>query len=250
MTTKIEWAEETWNPITGCSKVSEGCANCYAERFARRLAGRYGYPEIPHHFDVTLHPGRLEEPSHWKKPRRIFVCSMGDLFHERLHWSVIEAVFMTMVRARKHTFLVLTKRAAQMYEFVSECFPDLAECSPHIWLGVTAENQQRADERIPLLLQTPAAVRFVSCEPLLGPIDLDEWLNSGISWCIVGAESGPHARHMDEDHARRLITQCRIYKTPIFYKQNVIKGKKISLPAMDGRQYVEFPQPNAGLFHW
>jgi protein gp37 len=243
---KIEWTDATWNVISGCSPLSEGCQNCYAQRMARRLAGRCGYPPYPDHFKVTLHPDRLEDPLRWRKPRMVFVCSMSDLFHESIHWSVVEAVFMTMVKARQHVFQVLTKRADRMLEFVSECFPGLDRCSPHIWLGVTAENQKRADERIPLLLQTPAAVHFVSCEPLLGPVDF-KWRTDGkpcshlgclshtshacegcgriggrvgIDWLITGGEAGPGARPSHPDWFRSLRDQCLAAGVPYFHKQN------------------------------
>lgn len=183
--TKIEWAESSWNPITGCTKISPGCRNCYAERMARRLAGRCGYP-ANNPFKVTLHPDRLEEPLKWKKPRRVFVCSMGDLFHEDVPDEFISSIFAIMWQADWHTFLILTKRPERMREFICEYLPQFISgeiSSPHIWLGVTAENQQRADERIPLLLQTPAAVRFVSVEPLLGPLDLGKWIGPRMCYC-------------------------------------------------------------------
>ncbi|MCW7071886.1 MAG: phage Gp37/Gp68 family protein [Methanophagales archaeon] len=241
---KIEWTETTWNPVTGCTKVSPGCAHCYAERMARRLAGRCGYPaDKP--FKVTLHPERLDAPLRWKKPKRVFVCSMSDPFHKDIPDYFRIQMWRTMEKAYWHTFLVLTKRPQNALLWFHQIHnSDFGEWPPilnNIWLGVTAENQQTADERIPLLLQIPAAVRFVSCEPLLGPIDLGMYLHHGISWCIVGAESGPGARLMDENWVRRLVTQCKQSQVPVFYKQKIVNGKKMSLPMLDGKQYVEFP---------
>jgi protein gp37 len=256
-TTKIEWTNKTWNPITGCTKVSAGCQHCYAERMARRLAGRFGYPEAPHHFDVTLHPDRLDEPLRWRKPRRVFVCSMSDLFHEDVPDEYICDVFYTMHRCTQHTFQVLTKRPARMLEWFNRPAASLSKWHrplPNVWLGVTAENQKAADERIPLLLKCPAAVRFVSCEPLLGEIVLearpnencrscfgagfqrggmigdvechcwgDGYLGSNggpsLDWVIVGGESGPGARPMDPSWARSLRDQCQDAGVAFFFKQ-------------------------------
>jgi len=186
MPTKIEWATDTWNPITGCSPISEACQNCYAKRMSKRLAGRCGYPKDDP-FRVTLHPDKLEQPLRWKKPRMIFVCSMGDLFHDDVPEIEIIRVFAVMADAQQHTYLVLTKRPERMKEVLTS--PSIANDVwlmtntgisedkpiwplPNVWLGVTAENQARADERIPILLQIPATVRFVSVEPMLGPVDL------------------------------------------------------------------------------
>lgn len=239
MPTKIEWTHipgtigETWNPVTGCSKTSEGCKFCYAERMARRLAGRHGYPEYPHHFDVTLHSNRLGQPLKWKKPRTVFVVSMGDLFHEDVETDWIAHIWGVMMKAEQHTFQVLTKRPARMLQFVRD---EVMMAFPNIWLGITAENQAMADERIPLLLQIPAAVRFVSCEPLLGPIDLTEYMGASsydwwseqgpiypgepaLSWVICGGESGPSARPMHLQWARDLRDQCQAAGIPWFFKQ-------------------------------
>ena len=251
--TKIEWTERTWSPITGCTPISEGCRNCYAERMARRLAGRYGYPKAPRHFDVTLHHNRLDEPLKRKKPTMYFVCSMSDLFHRKIHFGDIATIFDIMARTPQHTYQVLTKRPQNALRFFNWYTIDYGATSyewpfDNVWLGVTAENQATADERIPILLQTPAAVRFVSCEPLLSEIDLSD-LYCGLSWCVIGAESGPRARPMDENWVRRLVSQCRQYKIPVFYKQKIVNGKKVSMPMLDGQTYSEFPQitgrPNA-----
>jgi len=179
--TKIEWADKVWNPVTGCTKVSDGCENCYAERMSKRLAGRCGYPaDDP--FKVTLHPGRLDEPPRWKKPQRVFVCSMGDLFHEDVPFEFINKVWTVMLVSIQHTFLVLTKRPDRMWQFFSEKHQPYSKCDgpdkpiPNVHLGVSVEDQKTADERIPLLLQTPAAKRFVSYEPALGPVDMRRFL--------------------------------------------------------------------------
>ena len=231
--TKKEWATTTWSPITGCTKISDGCKNCYAERMAKRLAGRFGYP-ADEPFRVTLHPDRLERPLKWKKPRRVFVCSMSDFFHPLVPLEFQAKVFRIVEQCPQHTFLFLTKRTEQLDLFNRVCgWPDL----PNAWLGVTAENQEQADKRIPLLLQTPAAVRFVSCEPLLGPVLLkNAWLYyncstpgqeswDGLDWVIVGSESGPRRRFMALDWARMLAAQCATANVPVFIKQLPINVK-------------------------
>lgn len=167
--TKIEWCDTVWNPVTGCTKVSQGCKHCYAERLANRFWGERKFT------DVQVHPERLEDPLKWRKPRRVFVNSMSDLFHKDVPFGFIDQVFGVMARATDHQFLVLTKRPARMRYFCNHYFnpQDLAPYPLlNVWLGVSCEDQAAADERIPLLLETPAAVRFVSCEPLLGPVDL------------------------------------------------------------------------------
>lgn len=255
--TKIEWTEYSWNPVTGCTSASEGCQNCYAKRMANRLRGRYGYPADP--FRVTLHPEKLEEPLKWKKPRRVFVCSMGDLFHEQVPDEYIAKVWEVMNNASQHTFLVLTKRPQRMKDFLARLgwyihdrdgYPMEAvldeggKCTvKNVWLGVTAENQQRADERIPILLQIPAAVRFVSIEPMLGPVVIpEEWPD----WIICGGETGPGARPIHPDWVRSLRDQCQAAGTPFFFKSwgewaehNV--GKKKAGRLLDGRTWDEIP---------
>jgi len=229
----IEWLNrpgtvgESWNPITGCTPISEGCLHCYARRMAKRLAGRYGYPVAPHQFLVTWHPDKIEQPLHWQKPRTVFVCSMSDLFHCQLGNSIINHVFHVMVnQAPQHTYIVLTKRAERMAKFLQATrWLDRGGAegpAKNVWLGVTAENQHWADERIPYLLATPAAVRFVSFEPLLGPIFVDARqanLLAGIQWSIVGAETGPGARPMDLSWARDLRDQCKAAGVPYFFKR-------------------------------
>lgn len=248
--TKIAWTDYSWNPVTGCSTVSTGCINCYAEKMARRLAGRAGYPETPNHFDVTLRPDRIDQPVRWQKSGRVFVCSMGDLFHEDVPFDFIERAFTTMAACNGlHTFQVLTKRPERMREFyasrqylASEQFAE----NPYsnVWLGVSVENQQTADERIPILLQVPAAVRFVSVEPMLGPVDLSYyWLKAldwrtnpdpeleGPGWVIVGCESGPGRRPMELWWAAHLVAQCHTAQVPVFVKQVEVDGKVSRDPA-------------------
>jgi protein gp37 len=192
--TRIEWADRTWNPITGCTKISEACQNCYAERMAKRLAGRCGYPKA-NPFQVVYHSDKIDDPLRWRKPSRIFVCSMGDLFHEDVPEQMIGQVWNHMRLAPWHIYMILTKRPERMKDFfirITNTFPNEYP-APYIWLGVTAENQQRADERIPILLQTPAAKRFVSIEPMLGPVDIARWLR--ISWQCSGCKgyfNGPY----------------------------------------------------------
>lgn len=240
--TAIEWTDITWNPVTGCTKVSPGCANCYAEKMATRLRGRFGYP-ADEPFRVTLHPDRLDEPLRWRKPRRVFVCSMSDLFHEDVPDEFVWDVLDAMYGADRHTYQVLTKRPKRMRELVDEWHGAVRDYdgAAHIWLGVSAEDQQRADERIPILLDTPAAVRFVSAEPLLGPLTLRaDWLppnivramkhehdtgrsweddHATINWLIVGGESGHNARPMHPDWARSIRDQCQAAGVPFFFKQ-------------------------------
>ncbi|MEG6521108.1 DUF5131 family protein [Desulfotomaculum sp. 1211_IL3151] len=307
--TKIEWAEAVWNPITGCSKISPGCANCYAERMSKRLVGRCGYP-ADEPFKVTVHPDKFVEPLRWRKPKRVFVCSMGDLFHPDVkdEWILASLVAMgltyehtgkmkevspghhTGIYKPKHTFMILTKRPERMKEFFNRLYSKssdkewenkahnfatqlasgigspfpmnaifgfykwLEDGFPGLWLGVTAENQEQADKRIPILLEIPAAVRFVSVEPMLGPVDLtslslgsnryglDFKLNSltswetgyndkgnqrinrndefeSLDWVICGGETGPGARPMHPDWVRSLRDQCQGAGMPFFFKQ-------------------------------
>lgn len=241
MPTKIEWTQETWNPVSGCDPVSEGCRNCYAERMARRLAGRCGYPEAPNHFNITLHPDRLDNPLRWKKPRLIFACSMGDLFHPDVSFKLIGRVFATAIAADWHTaFQILTKRPERMHSFVTwfQTKTALNLCSfRHIWLGVTTENQRCADERIPVLLRIPAAVRFVSVEPMLGAMDLALYLTK-LQWVICGGETGPKARPMKPEWARSLRDQCSAAGVPFFMKQ--VSGRE-TIP--DDLKVREFPSP-------
>jgi len=236
VSTKIQWTDETWNPVTGCTKISPGCAHCYADRMAKRLAGRCGYP-ADEPFRVTLHPNRLDQPLRWKKPRRVFVCSMGDLFHEDVPRPFIGEIWGVMASTPGNTFQILTKRPARMRQWVQDLHEWVHAEQPltNAWLGVTAEDQQRADERIPLLLQTPAAVRFVSVEPMLGHIDLKDWgvpplewtidTTRLLNWVIIGCESGPNRRPMKLEWAIDLVRQCKAAGVACFVKQLDIDGR-------------------------
>jgi len=247
--TKIEWTDETWNPVTGCTKVSPGCAHCYAERIAHRFGAK---PYLPGKAEIVLHPERLEMPLRWKKPRMIFVNSMSDLFHEDVPDEFLADVLNIMSVAEWHVFQVLTKRPERMQRVLSILAANSTALGvpfwprPNIWLGASVENQRMADARIPLLLETPAVVRFVSCEPLLGPIDLSTDLlwgrDDGIDWVIVGAESGPKARPMDEDWVRSIRDQCIEAGVPLFYKQRIERGRKVSMPALDGQVWAQYPR--------
>lgn len=273
--TKIEWTDRTWNPVTGCTKVSPACANCYADRMATRLRGRVGY-DAEEPFRVTYRQDRLIEPLRRRKPSRFFVCSMADLFHEDVSDEALDEIFGVMAlsafvrpcRRRDceheggcrlgpllgHTFQVLTKRPERAREYLSaedrldwvldgsgatwavaeNALDDATWPLPNVWVGVSAEDQQRADERIPILLDTPAAVRFVSCEPLLGPINLreidpqDDWHvdaldtpdpSCRLDWVIAGGESGPGARAPHPNWFRSLRDQCQSAGVPFFFKQ-------------------------------
>jgi len=316
--TSIEWTRSddgtagmTWNPVMGCSRVSEGCRACYAERIAARFSG----PGQPYEGlatmgkngprwtgKVRLIDSALYEPLRWRKPRRVFVNSMSDLFHEQLSDEDIDKVFAIIQASPQHQFQVLTKRPERMRIYVIgakdrvrdaceyladergwfHAHQDRAWPLDNVWLGVSTENQETANERIPFLLRTPAAIRFVSCEPLLGHIALPiprtwgrrsdgKWgcdacyngdrcdernhvsrnsceacLGTGavqsIDWCIVGSESGPSARPMDRAWARALKDQCVAAGVPFFLKQTLDeRGRKVSLPLLDGRQWAEFP---------
>ena len=235
----IEWTEATWNPVTGCDQVSPGCANCYALRFAERFRGVAGHPyEVG--FDLTLRPERLEQPLGWRRPRRIFVNSMGDLFHEEVPLSFIERVFSVMAQAHWHVFQVLTKRADRLAELASTL-----RWAPNVWVGVSVENR-RWSTRIDRLREVPAATRFLSCEPLLG--DLGKLDLGGIDWVIAGGESGPGARPMNPEWARSIRDQCLVSATPFFFKQwgrfdatGRPKGKKAAGRLLDGRTWDEYP---------
>ena len=205
----IEWTEATWNPVTGCTKVSPGCAHCYAETFAERFRGVPGHP-YENGFDLQLRPERLELPLTWKRPRKIFVNSMSDLFHPEVPESYIRGVFETMRRASWHEFQVLTKRPERALELA-----ETLHWPNNIWMGTSVENQ-RWTTRVDALRKIPAYVRFLSCEPLLGPLDLDL---TDIHWVIVGGESGPKARPMKEAWADSIRQQCDAAGAAFFFKQ-------------------------------
>lgn len=259
-TTGIEWTDTTWNPVTGCTKTSPGCDHCYAEQITNRFHGTNSFAT------VTLHPQRLDAPLRWRSARRVFVNSMSDLFHPRVPDEFLTRVFAVMATTPRHTYQILTKRHARMRSLLSPgqvgtagFFNDIKEAMPewthpdpqgwplpNVWLGVSVEDQKRAQSRIPALVQTPAAVRFLSCEPLLGPVDLGAWLGSlhrcpgelmapgsvparahtidcctspALDWVIIGGESGPGARPMHPDWAHALLTQCQAAGVAVFVKQ-------------------------------
>lgn len=296
-TTSIEWTQNpdgtpgrSWNPLRGCSRISPGCMHCYAESIARRFSG----PDRPFH-GLIDHRGRwngkilqapeatLLEPSTWRKPTRVFVNSMTDLFHENVPDGWIDQIFAVMARFREHTYIVLTKRADRMREYLTH--PDrqwkilaaaaqLPPCGmerlrawplPHVWLGVSVEDQERAEERIPELLRSPAAVRFLSCEPLLGPVDLrglfhccsthdfesgfcvqdcGDW--QWLGWVIVGGESGPGARSMNLCWAKGIVQDCHHARVPCFVKQ---LGAKPGWPGPNDR-YPISDRKGAVLDEW
>jgi protein gp37 len=238
--TQIEWTEATWNPVTGCAKVSQGCKNCYAERDWARLSANTQTVYYGRAFtDVRCHPERLDQPLRWTKPRLIFVNSMSDLFHQDVPDEFIAEVFVTMAKCPQHTFQILTKRPGRMYELLSNALPYAGPKwpLPNVWLGVSVEDQASADARIPLLLRAPAAVRWISAEPLLALVDLRLMARSygfpqhiardgraigmpqGLHWVVAGGESGPKARPMHPDWLRSLRDQCQAAGVPFFFKQ-------------------------------
>ena len=228
----IEWTESTWNPVTGCSKVSPGCKHCYAERMAVRLQAM-GQPNYARGFQLTLHEDVLERPLSWRKPQTIFVNSMSDLFHERVPLAFIRRVFDVMQRASWHRFQVLTKRHLRLAKVAGEL-----PWPPNVWMGVSVENSQYV-ERIDALRAVPAAVRFLSLEPLLGPIpDLDL---TDIHWAIVGGESGPGARPMEKKWVLSIRDQCAAAETAFFFKQWGGVQKKRAGRLLDGRTWDQMP---------
>lgn len=275
--TKIEWCDDTWNIVVGCSKVSAGCKNCYAIPHAYRLmhnpnkktseayagTAKTTSDGLNWTGKVNLREDLLGVPLKTKKPTRYFVNSMSDLFHDEVPFNFLYKVFEYMYLATQHTFQILTKRPARMLEMVNEVYfhlkrnyrEDIKTPIKNVWLGVSCENQEVADERIPLLLDTRTAVRFVSCEPLLGELDLTSYLYSRaeipnanhmyrkLDWCIAGAESGHGKRPMNIEWARSLKNQCVAANVPFFFKQAIDEnGDKVSLPLLDGVQWAQFPK--------
>ena len=230
---KIEWTQSTWNPITGCDKVSTGCKRCYAERLAKRLKAMNN-PRYANGFAVTMHEDLVELPLKWKKPRVIFVNSMSDLFHPEVPLSFINRTFETMHKADWHQFQILTKRSERLLE-LSESI----DWPSNVWMGVSVERQDYAF-RIDHLRETGAAIKFLSLEPLLGPLeDLDL---QGIDWAIVGGESGPGARPMDEQWVVDIKDQCEIAEVPFFFKQWGGTNKKKAGRLLQGRTWDDLPQ--------
>ena len=230
---QIEWTDATWNPITGCTKVSQGCKNCYAERVTERF-GRGPFSEI------KVHPERFDQPFRWKRPRLIFVNSMSDLFHEKLDVAVIKRIFEEMIRAPQHTYQVLTKRPERMAAFLNLWGEWADNPASHIWLGTSVEDQATADLRVPILLEVPAASRFLSCEPLLGPVDLSKWLPN-LNWIIGGGESGPGFRETKVEWGRKMRDQCLEAKVPFFWKQWGGLYPKAGGNLLDGRVWDDIP---------
>jgi len=249
MPSKIEWTEESWNPVTGCTPISEGCVHCYARRMATRLRGRAGYP-AQEPFRVTKHRDKLQQPRRWRRPRRVFVCSMGDLFHPEVDFSSIRDIYETAREHPRHTYIFLTKRPHRMHQFTEYMLrkTDLTEIwGSNMWIGVTAENHERARERVPVLLSISARVRFVSIEPMLGPVRLrhldvekyhSEWCHIDaltgahtdmgrpcesvpkLDWVICGGETGPGARPMSPEWAQELLWDCVTAHVPFFFKRH------------------------------
>jgi len=236
----IEWTDATWNPVTGCTKITRGCANCYAERFAERFRGTPGHP-FERGFDLTLRPERLSQPLSWKRPRMIFVNSMSDLFHKKVPAEFIDRVFDVMEKADRHVFQVLTKRSSLMRRYLQHRY-GRHSAPEHIWCGVSVEDQA-ATARIRHLQRAPATIRFLSIEPLLGPIgDIDL---EGIAWVIVGGESGPNARTMQSEWALAVRDRCQQEGVPFFFKQWGGRTPKAGGRLLDGTEYNATP-PLAG----
>ena len=234
--TAIEWTDATWNPVTGCTKISLGCDHCYAERFSERFRGTIGHA-FESGFDLTLRPERLDQPLRWHSPRMIFVNSMSDLFHKDIPRDYIGRVCETMERAHWHTFQVLTKRSSLMRNFLKQRYGS-TRGPRHIWFGVSVEDEKRKG-RIRHLQEAPAGVRFLSIEPLIGPIGR---LNlAGIDWVIAGGESGPQARPMKLEWARDVRDQCRESGVAFFFKQWGGLRPKSGGRELDGREWNDFP---------
>ena len=233
----IEWTNATWNPVTGCTKISAGCDNCYAERFSERFRGVKGHP-FEFGFDLTLRPERVTQPLTWKKPRMIFVNSMSDLFHKEVPKKFITSVFDSMNDADWHIFQVLTKRSSLMKKFINDYYQG-RPVPEHIWLGTSVEDHTKRS-RIKHIQDTNASVRFLSIEPLIGPpgeLDL-----TNIQWVIVGGESGPNARPMELAWARSVRDQCIAQNVPFFFKQWGGYRPKSGGRELDGQEWNEFPE--------
>lgn len=228
----IEWTETTWNPVTGCTKISHGCKFCYADRMAKRLQAM-GVNKYRNGFSVTMHPSTLKDPLKWRKPRLVFVNSMSDLFHEEVPVSFVKDVFQTMNQARHHTFQVLTKRPGRVLEIEHNL-----TWSPNIWLGTSIESE-RWQFRLEELEKTNAQSKFLSLEPLLGP--LPDIPVKGVDWVIVGGESGPGARPMEADWVREIRDVCVREHVPFFFKQWGGVFKKRTGRTLDGRTWDQMP---------
>lgn len=238
-TTAIEWTEATWNPVTGCNKVSSGCQHCYAERLARRLK-LMGVARYRNGFQVTLHPDLIDLPLHWSKPKMVFVNSMSDLYHEHIPDEFILQVFETMNRAPQHIFQILTKRAERLAQIAPR-----VKWTQNIWQGVTVESSEYT-YRLDLLRTVPARVRFVSCEPLLSPLPFLDL--RGVDWVIVGGESGPSARPMSPDWVRDIRDMCLESGTSFFFKQWGGVQKHKTGRVLDGQTWSQYPSSSSDRF--
>lgn len=241
-TTAIEWTNATWNPVTGCTKISPGCDNCYAERLSERFRGVPGHP-FETGFDLRLRAERLRQPLRWRKPMMIFVNSMSDLFHKDIPKEFVSGVFDTMEAADWHQFQVLTKRSSRMRDFVNARYRH-SPPPPHIWLGVSIEDGRRR-ARVDHLRQTKAAVRFLSVEPLIGPVGQIDL--AGIHWVIVGGESGPLARRIEKDWVVEIRNQCARQCVAFFFKQWGGRTPKAGGRLLDGRTWDEWPNVGTEL---
>jgi protein gp37 len=238
--TAIEWTDTTWNPVSGCAQISRGCDNCYAKRIAERFRGTPNHP-FENGFDLTLRPHKLAEPLRWRRPRRVFVNSMSDLFHKDVPIEFIDRVFETMELSPRHVFQILTKRSSLMRRYVNDRY-QYRMAPQHIWLGASIEDR-RSLVRLRHLSTTNASVRFLSLEPLLedlGMIELD-----GIHWVIAGGESGPGARVIDANWIRSIRDQCFKRKVPFFFKQWGGKTSKAGGNHIDGHKWLQFPVSRA-----
>lgn len=232
----IEWTDATWNPVTGCAKISPGCDNCYAARFSERFRGVPGHP-FETGFDLTLRPQRLLQPFEWKKPRMIFVNSMSDLFHKDIPAAYVSKVFEAMEGADWHIYQILTKRSSLLQKFVNQRY-SVRPAPAHMWFGVSVENE-RATSRIAHLQEANACIRFLSIEPLIAPVGK---LNlKGISWVIVGGESGPHARPMEEKWVIDIRNQCVRARVAFFFKQWGGRNSKAGGRLLEGEEWNQFP---------
>jgi len=239
--TAIEWTDATWNPVRGCTKITSGCAHCYAETFAERFRGVPGHP-YEQGFDLRLVPEKLSQPLLWRQPKMIFVNSMSDLFHEQVPDDYILKVVRVMQLANWHTYQVLTKRSDRLQSLLSTKLRSAAQ-EPHIWWGVSVENRKQGLPRVDHLRSAPAKVRFLSVEPLLeslGGLNL-----SGVDWVIVGGESGPGARPIEESWVLEIRDQCRRAKVPFFFKQWGGRQKARNGREIKGRTYDEIPRRKA-----
>ena len=235
--TQIEWTDSTWNPVTGCTKITRGCDFCYAERFSERFRGVAGHP-FENGFDLTLRPERLQQPLQWRMPRRVFVNSMSDLFHKALPFKFIDSVFETMEAADWHVFQVLTKRSSVMVRYLQRRYGN-GTAPRHIWMGVSIEDA-RNTIRLRHLKSAQAETKFVSFEPLLGPVgEIDM---GGIAWAIVGGESGPGARAMLEEWVIEIRDQCNASKVAFFFKQWGGIRPKSGGRQLQGREWNQYPR--------